>query len=72
MTPAQRNLHTEIRHAIRDGINAAVTRAAVNAHHQTASAIAGYASHLNDEILERLHRSFRIGRPRRKQTELNP
>lgn len=72
MTQAQRNLESELYRAIRDGINEAAADILTRGGPNESTSLVKNREILTDRIVSRLRHSFRIGRPRRKQTELNP
>lgn len=71
-TQAQKNLEWEVRQAIEDGIKCVVVDMVGRGDVTTASVLAKHRTEIVGEVFFKLRRHHRIGRARRKQTELNP
>jgi hypothetical protein len=71
-TQSQRNLEQEIRQSIKSGIDSTVASMCRRSAASEASIIAKWSGEVLEEVFDSLRRHHRIGRPRRKQSELNP
>lgn len=72
MTIAQDKLRAELRQTIHDGINERIATE-VNAQRiDSALHLQAVKSGLTEDLMDYLVRNHRIGRPRRKFTEINP
>lgn len=71
-TQSQKNLEFELKRSIQEGLNATVTDMCRRGHPDQATVIAKWSLEVMFEVYEAVRRNHRIGRPRRKQSELNP
>lgn len=72
MTRSQENLRAEVERAVRDGVHEVVADSVRAGRWDDAKFVANCRQAITDAVAVRLRQRFRIGRPRRKQTELNP